>query len=272
MNKFTDALRIAIEPLRFLIDKNSRRIADNVARIDKLEPKAAQSDMAQSNPDAPDFIKNCIAYDRRKRTVLFEGEVSTPNYGGGLYVSDEYPASIKLGGLYSVELKTPSGKAYSLVGRSVEDVEYGGNWIRIPVGFSDDSFTLDHIKAEADRMLFYGFISSSEPAHVTVSEVEDTADFKAVPKHLMSDLPVASMDGVGAVRIDGTTLDDTWGYNPVYITTWGALYVEDQIQQNKAIVVMPSAPTSSDVGKITRVQSDGTWGLEAIPSAEEASF
>lgn len=38
------------------------------------------------------------------------------------------------------------------------------------------------------------------------------------------------------------------------------------------VPVMPSAPTSSDSGKIPMVQSDGSWGLVSIPNAEEASF
>lgn len=289
MSKLIDTLRTAIEPLRYLIGRNSER-------IDRIEanPASVQSDMAQSDPEAPDYIKNRIAYDNTNRKKIFEGILGGFRYGGEFIYSAEYDFVLKPNALYRIEV-AHGGVIDSTVQRSVErDGGYG-----IDVVIVLDIAQVYSVSTDPDdgKSTFACYCYDEIPRKVTIFEVEEAECVKTVPRHLIYNLPHAAADTLGAVMVSDNLENLTasgviWASEDITTDKYGKLHVRQEVQTpwsvpdghilaatNKAwkgadikdllpstVPVMPSAPTAYDSGKIPMVQSDGSWGLGEVPS------
>lgn len=189
MSKFTDALRVAIEPLRFLIDKNSRRI-DELESTPTPAPISVQSDMAQSDPKAPDYIKNRIVYDDRKRTLIFEGDVKTYRYAGSSYQSDDLDFVLKEDALYEVEF---GDNLYIKRCTRLSD-----NYIQVLL-LGSPFHELRHNVNRTDSSVLGDYMS--EPIHLKVSLVDESVGYKTLPKHLVPEYNLASNLTAGIAKV-----------------------------------------------------------------------
>ena len=221
MSKFTDALRIAIEPLRFLIDKNSRRI-DELESTPTPAPISVQSDMAQSDPEAPDYIKNRIVYDDRGRVVVFEGDVMTSRYAGDSYSSGELNFALEADALYEIEY---GGKLY-MKRCEIDDSGYYVIPVNTPPLVSLRSWSRLNESTEVrstDR--------TTTPSLLKVSKVDKSKGFKMIPKHLVPEYAMADGYTAGIVKVDHTEN----GINTDYVlrtfieTNSGVLYTENPL-------------------------------------------
>lgn len=306
MSKLTDTLKAVIEPLRYLIGRNSER-------IDRIEanPASVQSDMAQSDPKAPDYIKNRIVYDDRKRTLIFEGDVKTYRYAGSSYASDDLDFVLKEDALYEVEFgdNLYIKRCTHLDGRYIQVLLLGSPFheLRHNVNQTDSSVLGDYM---------------SEPIHLKVSLVDESVGYKTLPKHLVPDYNLASELSAGVVKVSEVArginesyvlpivLDAAEGKGFIYaMNPLPAAPQEDKLyvrwdfnnwrwvadaypwakstngnhyklmfenttpvfkNENDSTIWTPGTfmpeATASDSGKIPMVQEDGSWGLGEVPS------
>ena len=267
MSKLTDTLKAVIEPLRYLIGRNSERIDDNKKRIDHMEanPASIQSDMAQSDAEAPDYIKNRIAHDDRSRKVIVDDDIEMHRYQDGYDWSTTDTRWIRTTAdkLFSIEAEC-NGKVCSTVGKFVDDPDGDANKIIFIDFLFDESNWLHYICAyffgngEASFTYFGG-----GEMHVRVSEVEEVGETKAIPKQLISGVPRATDYVLGGVRVWNTIPEKeatSNNYESVYMATSGHLYTK-RYSLPDTVLNLKAKPTSSDSGKIPMVQEDGSLGL-----------
>lgn len=235
-----DALRMIAEPLRYLIDrvdtkadKAGKRAEEAISKVDNIEfPAPVQSDMAQGDADAPDYIKNRIAYDITNRKKIFEGILGGFRYGGEFFYSAEYDFVLKPNALYRIEV-AHGGVIDSTVQRSAEiDGGYGINVVIVL-----DIAQVYNVSTDQDdgKSTFACYYFDEIPRKVTIFEVEEAEDVKTVPRHLMYNLPHAAADTLGAVMVFDNLENQTdpgviWDSADITTDKYGKLHVRREVQ------------------------------------------
>lgn len=215
MSKLTDTLRTVLEPFKFLLDRVEKKI-DNIDI-----PAPVQPDMAQSNPEEPDYIKNRIAYDDRERKLIFEDYVEINRYAGSAYSSDDLDFVLEEGALYEIVF---GDDMYIERCTLLED-----QYIQVlTLGSPLHSIQCNTLGKYSNAV---GDPTFSGPTHLKVSLVDESGGYKTLPKHLVPEYNIASNLNAGVVKVSAVER----GVNQNYVlpiimeSTEGIIYAESPL-------------------------------------------